>query len=48
MTLAQTDPNVIDVPGTVRGNTVHFALPSFAMQPGTRIIGEVDGDAPNR
>jgi len=46
MTLARTVPNVIDVPGALRGNTLHFALPAFVVPAGTRIIGEIDGDQP--
>ena len=44
MTLARTVPNVVDVPGTLRGNTLHFTLPAFVVPAKTRIIGEIDGD----
>ncbi len=44
MTLARTIPNVVDVPGTLHGNTLRFALPAFVIPTNTRVIGEVDGD----
>jgi hypothetical protein len=46
MTLARTVPNVVDVPGTLHGNTLHFELPAFVVPANTRIIGEIDGDPP--
>lgn len=44
LTLANAEPVVGPVPGTLAKNTLHFVLPAFAVVPDREVLGEIGGD----
>ena len=39
--------SLVNLPGTLARNTLHFVLPAFALAPGIDVYGEIDGDPPS-
>lgn len=44
ITLANAQPVIGPIDGTLHENTLHFVLPAFAAAPNADLMGEIDGD----